>query len=246
MPRGKTIGRNVAWVAGRLGTKKTILSASSESNARARRNQFRAVPGGGSAKVPASDEQLIEAVRRGDTRVADELYDRLVGVVDRTLFRVFGRRESDHDDLVQISFERVVETLSTEAFARACSLETWAASIASHVGLNALRSRRRERRWLDRDTDSAVISERKPTMEAERTIEARSRLELVRQHLVAMKPALAEAIFLHDALGHDLAEIALMTGTSVAAAQSRLVRGRKELFRRLDRADRSTKTGRKS
>jgi RNA polymerase sigma-70 factor (ECF subfamily) len=234
-------------VAGRLGTKKTTLSASSESSARARRNQFRAVPGGGgTAKAPASDEQLIEAVRRGDTRVADELYDRLVGVVDRTLFRVFGRREMDHDDLVQISFERVVETLSTEAFARACSLETWAASIASHVGLNALRSRRRERRWLDRDTDGAAMSERKPTMEAERNLEARSRLALVRQHLVAMKPALAEAIFLHDALGHDLAEIALMTGTSVAAAQSRLVRGRKELFRRLDRADRSTKMGRKS
>jgi RNA polymerase sigma-70 factor (ECF subfamily) len=83
-------------------------------------------------------------------------------------------------------------------------------------------------------------------METERSLEARSRLELVRQHLVAMKPALAEAIFLHDALGHDLAEIALMTGTSVAAAQSRLVRGRKELFRRLDRADKSTKMGRKS
>jgi len=222
------------------------LSASSESNAIARRNQLRAVPGGGAGKVPASDEQLIEAVRHGDTRVADELYRRLVGVVDRTLFRVFGRRESDHDDLVQISFERVVETLSTEAFARACSLETWAASIASHVGLNALRSRRRERRWLDRDADEAIASERKPTLEAERALEARSKLELVRHHLVAMKPALAEAIFLHDALGHDLAEIALMTGTSVAAAQSRLVRGRKELFRRLDRAERSTKMGRKS
>src|ERR1041385_2576791 len=108
-----------------MGTKEGNLSASSESNARARRNQLRAVPGGGSAKVPWSDEQLIEAVRRGDTRVADELYNRLVNVVDRTLYRIFGRRESDHDDLVQISFERVVETLSTETFARACSLETW-------------------------------------------------------------------------------------------------------------------------
>src|SRR5207249_4058000 len=106
----------IAWGTNRLGTKKGNLSASSEHSARARRNQFRAVPGGGSAKEPASDEQLIDAVRRGDTRIADELYDRLVGIVDRTLFRVFGRRESDHDDLVQVSFERVVETLSTETF----------------------------------------------------------------------------------------------------------------------------------
>jgi RNA polymerase sigma-70 factor (ECF subfamily) len=50
-----------------------------------------------------------------------------------------------------------------------------------------------------------------------------------------MNPSQAETVFLHDAIGHELAEIAVITGVSVAAAQSRLVRGRKELFRRLDR-----------
>ena len=47
-----------------------------------------------------------------------------------------------------------------------------------------------------------------------------------------MRPKHAEAVLLHDVLGHDLAEIAVMTGASAAAAQSRLVRGRKELLRR--------------
>jgi len=49
-----------------------------------------------------------------------------------------------------------------------------------------------------------------------------------------MKSTHAEAVFLHDVLGHELAEIAIMTQVSVSAAQSRLVRGRRELFRRLD------------
>jgi len=71
--------------------------------------------------------------------------------VDHTLFRVFGRREVDHDDLVQTVFEQIVVTLSRRSYARACNLKTWASSIASHVGFNALRSRRRERRVLDRD-----------------------------------------------------------------------------------------------
>jgi RNA polymerase sigma-70 factor (ECF subfamily) len=55
----------------------------------------------------------------------------------------------------------------------------------------------------------------------------------MRGHLVSMKEEHAQAVFLHDVLGHDLAEIALMTNVTVAAAQSRLVRGRKELYRRM-------------
>jgi len=207
----------------------------SETPARSLRPQLRALPGGGAAGEPrVSDEELIEAVRQGDSRVADELYRRLVRVVDRTLYKVFGRREVDHDDIMQMAFEQVVQTLVRQQFARACSLETWAARVASHVGLNALRSRRRERKWVDRHSDAEVASER-PSLVAttEPALEARSRLERVRRELVSMKPEQAETLFLHDALGHDLAEIAVMTGVSVAAAQSRLVRGRKELFRRL-------------
>jgi RNA polymerase sigma-70 factor (ECF subfamily) len=54
-----------------------------------------------------------------------------------------------------------------------------------------------------------------------------------------MKPDQAQTVFLHDVLGHELAEIALMMQVSVAAAQSRLVRGRRELYRRLDAEARS-------
>lgn len=198
--------------------------------------RLRAVPGGGEPQKPISDEQLIEAVQRGDGAAASQIYDLLIDVVDRTLYKVFGRRETDHDDLVQMAFEQIVITLSRRSFARACSLRTWASTVTSHVGLNALRSRQRERRWVDRRVDAAIESERRPLLQdAERSLEARSRLESIRQHLAAMSPAQAETVFLHDALGHELAEISVITGVSVAAAQSRLVRGRKELFKRLDR-----------
>jgi RNA polymerase sigma-70 factor (ECF subfamily) len=202
--------------------------------------KLRAVQGGATpGEEPASDERLIDALRRGDHRVAAEIYDRLFDVVDRTLYKIFGRREPDHDDLVQMAFEQIVITLSRQSFAGACSLRTWASRVTSHVGLNALRSRRRERKWLDRMTDASDEFERRPTVQdAERALEARARLESVRRHLVHMNPAQAETVFLHDALGHELAEIALMTGVSITAAQSRLVRGRRELFRRLDGDDR--------
>lgn len=217
-----------------------------ENTARFQRPRLRAVQGGGSpAAAPVSDEQLIDAVQRGDSRVADELYRRLAGVVDRTLYKILGRREPDHDDIVQSAFEQVVLTLARQQFAGACSLETWAARVAGHVGLNALRSRRRERRWLDRSTEGSTTPEHHPLIrqDSEKALEARSRLDQVRRHLAAMKPEQAETVFLHDALGHDLAEIAMMTGASVAATQSRLVRGRKELFKRIDREDKASRSG---
>jgi DNA-directed RNA polymerase specialized sigma24 family protein len=45
-------------------------------------------------------------------------------------------------------------------------------------------------------------------------------------------------MMLHDMLGRDLSEVAVLLDITVAAAQSRLVRGRKELERRLSGAPR--------
>lgn len=171
-------------------------------------------------------------MQRGDQRVAQYLYDHLYPTVDRTLYRVFGKRETDHDDLVQAAFEQIVVTLGRNTYAGDCSLKTWAASITSHVAFNALRSRRRERRLLDRgielDSDSVAASNF-----GEASTSARLELNRVQRHLLAMKPEQAEALFLCDVLNHKLAEVALLTHVSVAAATSRLVRGRRELHKRL-------------
>jgi RNA polymerase sigma-70 factor (ECF subfamily) len=209
------------------------MSAASASK---NRPHLRVVSGAGAAQAPATtDEQLIEAVQRGDDRVSAELYDRLLPVVDHTLYRVFGRREPDHDDLIQAAFEQIVMTLSRQSYARACSLKTWASTVASHVGLNALRSRRRERRVVDRGIElEDQLTNSFADVEGE--VSAREQLERVRYELSCMSPRRAHAVFLHDVLGHELAEIALITGVSVAASQSRLVRGRRELYRRLEKA----------
>ncbi|HWA78656.1 MAG TPA: RNA polymerase sigma factor [Polyangiaceae bacterium] len=197
------------------------------------RSPLRLVPGGGETREPTSDEELIDAVQRGDHRITRLLYDRLYGVVDQTLYRVFGRREHDHDDLVQAAFEQIVLTLSRQSYARACNLRTWAASITSHVGFTALRSRKRERKVVAREVsfDSSLVPTRTV---AENVAAASLELDRVRRHLLSMKSEQAETVFLHDVLGHQLAEVALIMRVSVAAATSRLVRGRRELYRRID------------
>jgi DNA-directed RNA polymerase specialized sigma24 family protein len=52
-----------------------------------------------------------------------------------------------------------------------------------------------------------------------------------------MSPKKAMVLVLHDVLGHELAEVSVMLGISVSAAQSRLVRGRRDLLGRLGEGD---------
>jgi DNA-directed RNA polymerase specialized sigma24 family protein len=45
-----------------------------------------------------------------------------------------------------------------------------------------------------------------------------------------MRPEHSLTVLLHDGFGHEVTEISALTGVSVAAAQSRLVRGRRQLL----------------
>jgi RNA polymerase sigma-70 factor (ECF subfamily) len=191
---------------------------------------------------PLDDEELIEAVERGDARRAHELYGRLVSAIEPTLYRVLGRREPDHDDLVQATFEQIVLTLRRGRFARGCSLSTWASAIAAHVAFNALRAKRRARDAFEPRDVSEVLEDpgavdARMIGDAERDVGVRARIRAAQAHLMAIHPDKAMVLVLHDVLGHELAEIAAMLGISVAAAQSRLVRGRKEFLERAHAED---------
>jgi RNA polymerase sigma-70 factor (ECF subfamily) len=184
---------------------------------------------------PEQDEDLALAFQSGQPGAGIRLYDRLFPVVDATIVRILGRREHDHPDLVQSTFEQIVTTLSRRTFGRECSLAGWAAVLACHVGLNALRSRRRERGVIDRGPRIGAqdtLEHAVPTS-LESQLGARDELARVRRHLAEMDPDRVTAMLL-SAMGYDLAAVASLTGKSVAAAQSRLSRGRRELRDRLE------------
>jgi RNA polymerase sigma-70 factor (ECF subfamily) len=187
---------------------------------------------------PPQDEELVEAFQAGRAGAGVMLYDRLFPVVDATMVRILGRREHDHADLVQSTFEQIVSTLSKRTFARHCSLAGWAAVLACHVGLNALRSCRRERAVIDRGQELGEQGtlERAAPATLESQLRARDELSFVHRHLAEMDPDRVTALLL-NAMGHELTEIAGLTGASVAAAQSRLSRGRRDLRARLEAMD---------
>ena len=181
----------------------------------------------------ASERAILKAFEDDDREFGRLFYDHRIRSIDGTLMRVLGERTTEHDDLVQNTFEQILLTLTRGSFKGTCSLKSWACAISTRIGLNAIRSRKVERRYFDRSAESEEVFEHQTSHADDKRLETRNTLVQVRLHIAQLIPARAEALLLHDVLGHELAEVAAITGITVSAAQSRLVRGRKDLRSRL-------------
>jgi RNA polymerase sigma-70 factor (ECF subfamily) len=176
------------------------------------------------------DEALVAAVLAGDTTVASALCDRVWPQVERTVRRLLRWADPDFDDLGQLSLIELVNTIGR--YRGDCSLDTWAQTVTSHVVFKHIRRRRIERQiFTDLLVDDGLHA--MPLVHAERRSLSRDLLTHIAALLDTMDHQRAWAFVLHDVLGYDLREIAQMTSVSVAATQSRLVRGRRELHARI-------------
>ena len=176
------------------------------------------------------DSQLLASIRAGDPDAATALHDRLRPVVERAIRRLLGSGDRDHQDLAQHAMIEVVYTI--DKFRGDCPLDAWASTVAAHVVYNHIRKVRAERRIFEAfriDDDEPPAS----TESLSRHAAARSTLRRVFVHLDAIDPSKAWAYVLHDVCGFDLGEVAKITESTVSAAQSRLVRGRRELHERM-------------
>ena len=175
------------------------------------------------------DAEILAAVRRGDGSAAASLHDRVRTQIDKTVCRLLGRGDPDLEDLAQLSMIELVRSI--ERFRGECSLDTWTSRVTAHTVFKELRRRRSERRVFD---GSVEVSGNHPDRcDVDRDVTLRSALGRVRAHLEALDPNKAWTVLLHDVCGYDLREIAEITDASVAAAQTRLVRGRRELHERI-------------
>jgi len=170
------------------------------------------------------DAELLAALRAHDGDAATALHDRVRPQVERTILRLLGRRDTDHEDLVQLSLIELI--YSIDRFRGECSLDSWASTVTAHIVYKHLRRRGTERRIFGMPAgEEFPASGRGPSSDTM----LRNLVARVRTHLDRLAPAKAWAFLLHDVCGYDLREAAKIMDVTVAAAQQRLVRGRREL-----------------
>jgi RNA polymerase sigma-70 factor (ECF subfamily) len=183
------------------------------------------------AAPPALDDaELLAALRSGDIGAATALHDRARPQVDRTIRRLLGAGDVDHDDVAQQAMIELVSTI--DRYRGECSLDSWTSTITAHAVYKHIRRRRTERRIFGA-LDADLLADTRSSSKTSREAIARNLMARVRTHLDAIDESKAWAFVLHDVCGYDLREIARITGVTVAAAQTRLVRGRREVHERI-------------
>jgi RNA polymerase sigma-70 factor, ECF subfamily len=158
--------------------------------------------------------------------MAGPFYDRTRPIVAKTVHRLVGSHDSDFEDLVQIAMIELLRSL--DRYRGECSLDTWASTISGNVVFKHIRRRGLERTIFAHD----IAPEDVPRSSRQQPV-VRGMVARVTDHLRQMAFDRAWTFLLHDVHGYSLDEVASITGATVAAAQSRLVRGRRELHERI-------------
>lgn len=195
------------------------------------RPKLRVVGGRETPPAPTStvgDAELLAAILNGDQDAAGALHDRVWPRVAATVRRLLGTQDPDVEDCMQNAFVEIVRSI--DRYRGDCALEHWAARVAAHVVFKHIRRRRLERKIFD---GPARPSERPEPMSSSRLLVVRDLVARIRVRLEGLEENKTTTFLLHDVLGFDLAEIAEITGVTVAAAQKRLVRGRRDVHAEL-------------
>lgn len=182
------------------------------------------------ASIPPllDDVQMVAALRDGDPSAAASFHDRARPMVDRTIHRLLGRHDRDHDDLAQMALVEII--CSIDRFRGECALDGWIATVTAHTVFKHLRRRKTESRIFGPE-EPPDVSSGHASPDRQRAL--RTAVDRIRAHLDALERNKAWTFLLHDVCGYDLREIAEITEVGVAAAQGRLSRGRRELLARL-------------
>ena len=179
------------------------------------------------------DAQLMLRVGEGDDTSFALLLERHRGPVVHFLYRMV-QNQAVSEELAQEVFLRVYRSRST--YEPTAKFTTWLFRIATHVALNCIRDRKKEKghESLDEemlDGKERQVADRQWTVEQEMVHEVK--LREVRQAIEALPAKQRAAVLMHKYEGLDYAQIAGVLSSSESAIKSLLFRAYETLRERL-------------
>jgi RNA polymerase sigma-70 factor (ECF subfamily) len=187
----------------------------------------------GERTVPVPDDRAeaerVARAQAGDRSAFNEIVEAYSARIFTHLLR-FVRNREEAEDLAQETFVRAYRALET--FDRSRPLRGWLYAIATNVGLNGLRSRRRRIPPAPASPDREGTAPTEPVDPRADAREVAMRNEL-QERLFALldrlSPRVAALVQLHYRDGLSLAEAGAMLGMSEGAAKVALHRARRSL-----------------
>jgi RNA polymerase sigma-70 factor (ECF subfamily) len=188
--------------------------------------------------VNVADRSSPRALRKLETpairavqQATPELEVQVFSLVYRQMHVLYGRWQSDFEDLAQAAAEQALRALPS--FRRESELSTWTYRICYRA---VLRHRRWYKRWLRRFTLDSPGSEAIDLESAEAQLQARERLARLTKALDELSEKRRAVVVLRDIEGLGIDAISSIVGTSHATVRSRLRDARRKLATSL-RAD---------
>ncbi len=179
------------------------------------------------------DAQLMLRVREGDDTSFALLLERHRTPVVHFLYRMV-QNQAVSEELAQEVFLRVYRSRAT--YEPTAKFTTWLFRIATHVALNSIRDRKKEKghESLDEEMLDGVgrqVADRQQTVEQKMVREAK--LREVRHAIEALPSKQRAAVLMHKYEGLDYAQIAGVLSCSESAVKSLLFRAYESLRARL-------------
>jgi RNA polymerase sigma-70 factor (ECF subfamily) len=178
-----------------------------------------------------SDDDLITAAQCGDQQAFVELCGRHSTITKRKIFNIV-RNHEDAEDALQDTLLRAYRHIPS--FRRSCKFSTWLTAIGVNTALMILRQRRvrRENYATASNLDSGIVEQQDPvdrSLGPEGSYLKQQSILLVRREIEKLHPSLRSVVKHYYGSECSLEEAAKAQDISLAAAKSRLMRGRVRL-----------------
>jgi RNA polymerase sigma-70 factor (ECF subfamily) len=181
------------------------------------------------------DMVLVAAAKSGSGHAFEVLVERHAPRILHLAQHVTRNRE-DAEDIVQQSFQKAFVHL--QKFEGRSSFSTWLTRIAINQALMCLRTNRRARAVLIDELNAgkeSALALQIPDLgpSPERTYSQQEQGQILSSAMNQLTPGIRTAIQLRELDERSIKESAQMMGVSVAAAKSRVLRGRRKLRKTL-------------